>query len=98
MIARIVIITFSFSCTLAVLAADEDARDIPVAPLDATAGPYSFLRQLTDARQRDPIGFLYLDMRVLTRSLAQLRTNAPVQREQQQVIARLDVLIEMLEK
>src|SRR5688572_1556840 len=60
--------------------------------------PLALVDQLAAARDQDPIGYLVTDTDELTGLLARFNTHVPVQPKQAQVLARLDKLIEMLEK
>ena len=60
--------------------------------------PGSIARQIAGMRQRDPIGFLTMDLSDLTDLLSNFNTHEPTQPRQEQVVARLDELIELLQQ
>src|SRR4051812_21917185 len=55
-------------------------------------------QQAAAQRKRDPIGFLAMDLADLTSLLDKFKTHEPTQPRQEQVVAKLDELIAMLEK
>jgi hypothetical protein len=85
---------------LQVEAAPTTAPSQPPPPKQSISSlsPGTMARQLAGIRERDPLGFLAMDLGDVTDLLNQLNTRDPTQPRQAQVVARLDELIEMLQR
>jgi hypothetical protein len=69
-----------------------------LAPTASKLSPGGVVQALAMRRNRDPIGYLALDMADLTKLLDELKTRDPTQPDQQLVVGRLDEIIKLLER
>ena len=99
----IVVAAMLWPASVPVLAADDLSSAQPNrAPRLPLGGAESYtdpiIQQLEQQRNRDPLRYLRDDMTRIVENLSQDQTGSQVQARQQQVVARLDMLIQQLEK
>src|SRR5438105_1881477 len=102
-LALLIVVSFVLAVSAPIIRADDAApttapANVPPMQFDSKFDLKGMVNEMTADADRDPLGFLAKQMGQVTELLAKLNTHDPTQPTQEQILARLDELIDMIEK